>query len=168
MEFTINYNYGLSVSPVSLFINYSHNLYDFDFIYDKISKSEIRDIILFNFDKSDYKGLVWLTPRLILNGKIVSLVFKNSLETDLKAVSRIIIVDNPNVSQFFSFLRERDILIYNGGKIDELLSLRNQIITHEVKSIIMFDSKSVDGAKLIELGVFDITPFEHIELIYGG
>jgi hypothetical protein len=158
---TLNWSEGISLTPVSLFIDLSDSsgksvdsIYN---LFDDIKEKHLNDITFTGDTYSNRKALRWLTPRLIADGVLVNIVAEiapNIVKSVLNIVaSRYIYVVNKANYKLAITLQTRDIDIVkiDTKTIKELAALYSICLKSDLhNAIFMFNSDKIDKQEVLE------------------
>lgn len=167
MEYKIDFNHGLGVLPVSLFIKIDEKPLIFD-MWDKIKEYNCADIIFYGDIWKYVKELNFLTSTLHTNmhhTTILVLDLNNEMQLEIMA-GRLVVFFKSNRQnatyfkhriQLLKNLTEKDVIILNPTSVKDFLFTRQILINKEIKAKIMLDTNAEIGyLDLLDNKVYDI------------
>jgi len=153
MEYTIKFNDGLSLFPVSLFVKVSE-IVELQDVWNSIIQENIGDVILYGKIKENLENLLFLNSRLISNrihvSTIINEIDQQIIETLIS--TKLIVFFNSDLKNSTNFkfsvnilanLSQQDIIIISPKTVKELVFMRQYFLEHKIKAKIMINHSTV-------------------------
>jgi len=125
---SINWNYGLSIQPVSVFLNLKNDFdtvsYELEEVFKTVTATEVKDVMFYG-DFSEVENLNWLTVKLLAEGYFVSAIMniKDKALPIIRASRVIVYLELDDIKNSdLSGLTESDYIIINESKVNRILA----------------------------------------------
>jgi len=164
-DLLIDYNYGLSIYPVSVFVNIKNTItidsYDITNLYEDITKTELNDIIIYGDILFNPEILKWFISRLYYDNYNVSIFSnENMIDFDSNLILCIGYKYTLKNKDMFETLEPRDQIILNIDNIQFLKRARQVLINNGTRAKIFFSTKAISKEIVLENKIYDLLPYD--------